>query len=303
MASPRFTTDFLPHHGTAVDVSPGIQRITAPNSGPLTFHGTNSYIVGGHSVAVIDPGPEIESHYATLTTALTGREVSHIFVSHTHKDHSPLAKRLAAQTGARIVAEGPHRPARELYVGEVNPLAESSDTDFKPDIIAADGALISGDGWALRVIHTPGHTANHAVFSLDEENILFSADHVMAWATSIVAPPDGAMSDYMDSLEKLLEREDKKYLPGHGGPVEDPRQFVRALKTHRKMREAAVLDRLRKGDRHIDDMVKVIYRDTDPRLHKAAGLSLLAHLEDLVGRGLVETEGAPSIANAYSPKP
>ncbi len=302
MAPPRFETDFLPHHGQAIEVAPGVQRLTATNDGPLTFHGTNSYIVGGTSVAVIDPGPEIESHYLALRKALRGREVSHIFVSHTHKDHAPLAARLASETGATVVAEGPHRAARDLYVGEVNPLAESSDQDFRPDIQAADGEVFEGDGWALRVVHTPGHTANHAVFALEKEAILFSADHVMAWATSIVAPPDGAMSDYMASLDKLLDRDDRIYLPGHGGPVADPPQFVRALKTHRKMREAAVLDRLRKGDRYIADMVKVIYRDTDSRLHRAAGLSLLAHLEDLLRRDLVETEGPPSITGVFTLK-
>ncbi len=299
MASPEFETEFEPHHGVAVEVGPGIQRITAPNSGPLTFQGTNSYIVGDRSVAVIDPGPELESHYQALKTALKDREVSHIFVSHTHKDHSPLTRRLVADTGATVVAEGPHRAARELFVGEVNPFGESSDMEFTPDIAAPDGALIEGDGWALRVVLTPGHTANHAAFALEDEGILFSADHVMAWATSIVAPPDGAMSDYMASLEKLLERGDRRYLPGHGGPVREPGQFVRALRTHRRMREAAVVERLRKGDRYIEDMVKVIYRDTDPRLHRAAGLSLLAHLEELVERGDVETDGPPSIGNAY----
>ena len=149
------------------------------------------------------------------------------------------------------------------------------------------------------MVLTPGHTANHAAFVLEDEGILFSADHVMAWATSIVAPPDGAMSDYMASLEKLLERGDRRYLPGHGGPVGEPGQFVRALRTHRRMREAAVLERLRKGDHRIEDMVRVIYRDTDPQLHRAAGLSLLAHLEELVERGDVETDGAPSINGAY----
>ena len=299
MASPEFETEFKPLHGTAVEVAPGVQRITAPNSSPLTFQGTNSYIVGDHSVGIIDPGPDLESHYDALSSVLKGREVTHIFVSHTHKDHSPLARRLASDTGTLVVAEGPHRAARNLFAGEVNPLAESSDMEFAPDIAAPDGTVISGDGWALRVVLTPGHTANHAAFALENEGILFSADHVMAWATSIVAPPDGAMSDYMASLDKLLERRDRLYLPGHGGPVSEPAQFARALRTHRRMREDAVLDRLRKGDRHIEDIVKVIYRDKDPRLHRAAGLSLLAHLEELMERGEVETDSAPSIGSAY----
>ncbi|MCY6381627.1 MBL fold metallo-hydrolase [Hoeflea prorocentri] len=301
MASPDFETDFEPAHGSTVQLAPDIQRITAPNSGPLTFHGTNSYIVGKGSVAVIDPGPEIESHYQALKETLTGREVTHIMVSHTHRDHSPLARRLASETGATIVAEGEHRSARPLFTGEINPLKESADTEFQPDVKAGDGDIFQGDGWALRVINTPGHTANHAVFGLEDRDIVFSADHVMVWATSIVAPPDGSMADYMRSLDKMLERDDRMYLPGHGGPVKEPTKFVRALRTHRKMREAAVLDRLQKGDRHIDEMVKAIYRDTDPRLHRAAALSLLAHLEDLVARGRVETDGAPSIDGVYMP--
>ncbi|MEM9104289.1 MAG: MBL fold metallo-hydrolase [Pseudomonadota bacterium] len=299
MAALEFKTDFDAAHGEAVTVGPDIQRITAPNMGPLTFQGTNSYIVGRDNVAVIDPGPEIDSHFQALQSALAGRRVSHVFVSHTHKDHSPLARRLADETGALMVAEGPHRSARPLHTGEVNPLKESSDTAFQPDIAAEDGSVIEGDGWSIRVIHTPGHTANHAVFALENQDIVFSADHVMVWATSIVAPPDGSMSDYMRSLDKMLDREDRLYLPGHGGAVEQPASFVEALKMHRLMREQAVLDRLKLGDRTIGDMVKEIYKDTDPRLHAAAGLSLLAHLEDLVARDEVETDGAPSIDGIY----
>lgn len=300
MAALEFKTDFDAAHGNAVSVAPDIQRITAPNQGPLTFQGTNSYIVGRDSVAVIDPGPDIDSHFQALKAALVGRQVSHILVSHTHKDHSPLARRLADETGALIVAEGPHRSARPLHTGEINPLKESSDTAFQPDILAEDGSVIDGDGWSLRVIHTPGHTANHAVFALENRDIVFSADHVMVWATSIVAPPDGSMSDYMQSLDKMLARDDRLYLPGHGGAVDNPASFVAALKHHRHMREQAVLERLKKGDRHIVDMVKEIYRDTDPRLHAAAGLSLLAHLEDLVARGVVETDGAPAVDGDYA---
>jgi len=299
MTSPEFATDFTPQHGIAVDVAPGIQRLTAPNAGPMTCHGTNTYIVGQGPVAVIDPGPAIDAHREALARALQGRTVSHVFVTHTHMDHSPLAKPLADKTGALLVAEGPHRPARPLHIGEINPLEGSSDTDFVPDIAAGDGFRIEGDGWALRVVHTPGHTANHAAFELEGTGILFSGDHVMAWSTSIVAPPDGAMSDYMASLDRLLERDDHSYLPGHGGPVIKPAQFVRALRSHRKMRERALLDRLEKGDRKIGDMVASIYRDTDRRLHKAAALSLLAHLEDLVARGVVETENAPAIDGEY----
>ena len=301
MTDPEFNRDFQPAYGVAVPVADDVQRITVNNPSAFTFHGTNSYIVGGKSVAVIDPGPEDEAHFQALMAALEGREVTHIFVSHTHRDHSPLAKRLQQATGALTVAEGPHRAARPLHEGERNPFAESSDMDFVPDIALGDGKSISGDGWTLTALHTPGHTANHAAFALEGSGIVFSADHVMAWATTIVAPPDGAMSDYMASLAKLLKRKDRLFLPGHGGPVNDPTAFMRGLRAHRRMREKAVLTRIKAGDRTIPEMVKIIYRSTDVRLHGAAALSVLAHIEDLIEKGEVQTDGAPSITGIYLP--
>jgi glyoxylase-like metal-dependent hydrolase (beta-lactamase superfamily II) len=294
-----FDSSFAPRYGEAVDIAPNVKRITVNNPSPFTFHGTNSYLVGKDTLALIDPGPIDHAHHATLLRAIAGRPVSHIFVSHTHRDHSPLATVMKDELGAIVVAEGPHRPARALHIGEVNLLDASGDLEFVPDMLVPDNALIEGDGWALRTIHTPGHTANHVVFALEGTDILFSADHVMAWATSIVAPPDGAMSDYMASLDRLLHRHDRVYFPGHGGPVTKPKTFVRGLKAHRKMRERAILERVRAGDRTIPAMVKVIYRETDPRLHGAAALSVLAHLEDLVARGLVHTEGNPAIDGVY----
>jgi glyoxylase-like metal-dependent hydrolase (beta-lactamase superfamily II) len=294
-----FDSSFAPRYGESVDIAPNVKRITVNNPSPFTFHGTNSYLVGQDTLALIDPGPIDDAHHATLLRAIAGRPVSHIFVSHTHRDHSPLATVMKDELGAILVAEGPHRPARALHIGEVNLLDASGDTEFLPDMLVPDNALIEGDGWALRAIHTPGHTANHVVFALEGTDILFSADHVMAWATSIVAPPDGSMSDYMASLDLLLQRDDRVYFPGHGGPVTRPKTFVRGLKAHRKMRERAILERVKAGDRTIPAMVKVIYRETDPRLHGAAGLSVLAHLEDLVGRGVVQTEGNPAIDGIY----
>ena len=296
-----FDTQFQPRYGDAVELLPGIRRLTVNNPSPFTFHGTNSYIVGDETLAVIDPGPEDDDHLAALVAAIGGRPVSHIFVSHTHRDHSPLAARLKAMTGALTVATGPHRAARPLRIGEVNPLDASADLDFAPDIAAADGSVIDGDGWALRTIHTPGHAANHAVFALEGTGTLFSADHVMAWATSIVAPPDGAMSDYMASLDKLLARDDTLFLPGHGGALRQPAKFMRGLRSHRKMRERAILERVKAGDRTVAEMVAAIYRDTDPRLHGAAGLSVLAHLEDLVARGRVTADDDVSIDAVYLP--
>ncbi len=295
----EFDTKFEPHYGEAVLVADGLLRLTVNNPGPFTFHGTNSYILGADTLAVIDPGPEDEAHYAALLKAIAGRPVSHIFVSHTHRDHSPLAARLKAETGALVMAEGPHRSARPLRIGEINPLDASADTDFQPDHALADDEAVEGDGWAVRAIHTPGHCANHVAFAIENTGILLSADHVMAWATSIVAPPDGAMSDYMASLDRLAARDDAIYHTGHGGPVRNPRAFVRGLRTHRRMRERAILERLKAGDRLISDIVAAIYRDTDPRLHGAAALSVLAHLEDLVARGLVTAEPEPSIDAVY----
>ena len=295
----EFDRTFEPRYGEAVEVAPDVYRITANNPGPFTFTGTNSYIVGRDALAVIDPGPEDEDHLGALMKAIAGRPVSHIFVSHTHRDHSPLAARLKELTGAPLVAEGPHRPARLRFEGEATPLDSSGDTDFRPDIVLADGELVEGDGWALRAVYTPGHTANHLAFSLEGTGILFSADHVMAWSTTVVAPPDGSMKDYMASLDKLLERDDRIFFPGHGGPVAAPKSFLRGLKAHRKMRERAILERIAAGDRSIPVIVRAIYRDTDPRLHGAAGLSVLAHIEDLVSRGIVEAETATGLTGLY----
>ncbi|WP_029872752.1 MBL fold metallo-hydrolase [Rhizobium leguminosarum] len=301
MDSPAFDLAFEPAYGQAVPVVAGVERVTVNNPGLFTFFGTNSYIVGSSSVAVIDPGPEDEAHFQALMAALSGRAVTHIVVSHTHRDHSPLARRLQAATGAVTVGQGPHRPARPLREGEVNPFAESSDISFVPDIAIGDGETISGDGWSLTAVLTPGHTANHAAYALEGRDILFSGDHVMAWSTSIVAPPDGSMADYMESLERLIEREDRLLLPGHGGPLTEPAGFLRALKAHRLKREQAVLARVQAGDQRIAEMVKAIYRDTDPKLHGAAALSVLAHIEDLLERGEIAADGPPSLAAVYRP--
>lgn len=299
MTNPNFNLEFLPAYGQAVPMEDKVQRITVNNPSPFTFHGTNSYIVGNKSVAVIDPGPIDDAHYNALMLALTGREVTHIFVSHTHRDHSPLSKRLKEATGAKIVAEGPHRSARSLHIGESNPFAESSDMDFVPDIAIGDGEGIEGDGWKITAIHTPGHTANHCSFALDDNGVVFSADHIMAWATTIVAPPDGSMSAYMASLDKFIQRDDRILLPGHGGPVIEPNAFLRGLRAHRRIREMAVLRRIKAGDRFIADMVKVIYKNTNPKLHGAAALSIFAHIEDLLAKGAVKTDGIPSLHSAY----
>ena len=240
-------------------------------------------------------------HLEAIINAVGKREVSHIIVTHTHVDHSPLARPLAEKTGAKIFAEGPHRPSRPLNTGEINFLDASGDMEFEPDVFLSHGDIIEGDGWALKSsISPPGHTANHMAFAWVDTDYLFPGDHVMAWATSIVAPPDGAMIDYMESLNTLLEQPQQVYFPGHGGRLEKAHAFVRALRAHRKMREQAILNQVRKGRETIPDMVAVIYRTTDKKLHGAAGLSVLAHLEDLVARDLVTTDGPASIDGNYT---
>ena len=285
--------------GQVEEVVPGVRRILCNNPGPFTYKGTVSYILGRGRVAIIDPGPLDEAHIAALLDAVRGETVTHIFVTHTHRDHSPAAAPVKAATGAPVYAEGPHRAARTLNIGEGPRLDASNDTDFVPDHALADGDVVSGDGWALEAVTTPGHTANHMAFALRGTELLFSGDHVMAWSTPVVAPPDGAMSDYMASLDKLARRTEAIYLPGHGGLVRDAPRFVQHYIRHRKAREASILHRLAKGEADIPTIVRAIYIGLDPRLTKAAGLSVLAHLEDLVARGEIVTEGPPEIGASY----
>jgi len=302
MASLPFRAEFEPRHGENVSIAPNVERLTAPNRSAFTFHGTNTYIVGDREVMVIDPGPADQSnHLDQLMAALKGRTVSHILVTHTHVDHSPLSRELARLTGAPVYGEGPHRPARELHLGESNMLDASGDREFEPDMAVRHGDVIKGKGFSLEAVFTPGHTVNHMAFALSDSPYLFSGDHVMAWATSIVAPPDGNMAEYMTSLETLLKRDEKVYFPGHGGRLNRAKEFVRGLRAHRKMRETAILHRIRSGDRTIPEIVAVIYKDTDKRLHGAAALSVFAHIEDLLNKGKITCENAPSLANSYFP--
>jgi glyoxylase-like metal-dependent hydrolase (beta-lactamase superfamily II) len=285
--------------GTVDAVAPGVRRILVNNPGPFTFKGTVSYIVGRSKVAIIDPGPVDAGHTAALLDAIRGETVTHIIITHTHRDHSPGAVALKAATGAPTFGEGPHRPSREMFIGETTRLDMGGDTNFIPDQRIADGEVIVGDGWEIEAIATPGHTANHMAFALRGTGLLFSGDHVMGWSTSIVAPPDGSMSDYMASLHRLAARAETVYLPGHGDVIHDAPDFVANYIAHRKGREASILHRLGKGEADIPDLVRAIYIGLDPRLVGAAALSTLAHLEDLTARGLVITDGAPSISGHY----
>jgi glyoxylase-like metal-dependent hydrolase (beta-lactamase superfamily II) len=285
--------------GQVDEIMPGLRRLLADNPSPFTYKGTVSYIVGRGQVAILDPGPEDDQHISKLLDAVRGETVTHVFVTHTHRDHSPAAARIKTATGAIVVAEGPHRAARRLHVGESQRLEASADLAFRPDLAIPDGESVSGPGWTLEAVATPGHTANHMAYAHREADVLFSGDHVMAWATPVVAPPDGAMGDYMASLHKLAARPERTYFPGHGGAVRDAPRFVQHYIRHRQAREASILRRLAKGAADIPTIVRAIYIGLDPRLVGAAGLSVLAHLEDLLARGLVAADGEASIQSTY----
>lgn len=286
--------------GEVATLSPLVRRIIAGNSGPMTFTGTCSYIVGHGTVAIIDPGPDDPAHVGRLLDAVRGETVSHIVVTHTHRDHSPAVPALKMATGARIVGCGPHRPARDLGAGETYVLDAAGDAAFAPEWLMQDGDTVTGPGWSLAAVETPGHTVNHLAFTLAEEETLFSGDHVMAWSTTVVAPPDGSMVAYMASIEKLRGLEHALYRPGHGGPVADPQRFLRGLVQHRRQREAAILNRLGLGDETIAAMVPPIYQGLPPALHGAASLSVLAQLEDLVARGVVQaSDDVPALTSRY----
>jgi glyoxylase-like metal-dependent hydrolase (beta-lactamase superfamily II) len=294
-----FSQDLDPPHGEPVAVTSGVRRVTAPNPSPFTFHGTNTFLIGESELAVLDPGPADPRHVDALMRAIGDARVLHILVSHTHRDHSPAARLLQARTGAPIYAAGTHRPARAPRDGEEQRFDTAADLDFVPDEILADGAVVQGPDYRLEAVATPGHTANHLAFALLGQNLLFSGDHVMGWATTIVAPPDGSMTDYMASLDRLLARPEGVYLPAHGGGISDAHAHVRGLRAHRKIRERAILERLAQGDRKIPEIVARIYGDLDPRLAGAAALSTFAHMEDLVARGLVATDGPPNLSGRY----
>lgn len=306
MSEPSDTEDDIPFNryfplkpGIADEVVPGVRRVLCDNPSPFTFTGTVSYIVGRGKVAIIDPGPDSEVHAKAVLNAVRGETVTHIFVTHTHRDHSPNAARIKAATGAPVYAEGPHRASRPRFESEKHSPESGADRDFHPDIRLGDGEVVAGDGWALEAVATPGHTANHMAFAWKQRSLLFVGDHVMGWSTSIVAPPDGSMVDYMASLEKLSRRDEQLYLSGHGPEIPDGPRFARHLVRHRKAREASILHRLAKGEADIPTLVRAIYIGLDPRLSGAAGYSVLAHLEDLVTRGVVLTDGDPVIGGRY----
>ena len=292
-------------YGHRDQVSPLIQRVIADNPGPFTFTGTGTYIVGrdmpGASVAVIDPGPEDEAHLHALLRAVKGRIVSHILVTHTHRDHAPLSRALAeAVGGAPILAAAPHGPT--LHASDQMDQAsmdEDDDADFKADVILSDGDRIGGDGWTIEAMATPGHASNHMAFILREENALFSGDHVMGWSTTVVAPPDGDMTAYMASLDRVLARGFSTIWPTHGPAITQVAPFLKAYRHHRLEREAQIMARLAAGDETIAQMVPTLYAAVDQRLWPAASLSVLAHLIALVDRGVVAASPQPVLEARY----
>ena len=287
-----FNREFDPSYGSLTRVSPLIRRLVAGNSSPFTAWGTGTYVVGNGAVAVIDPGPDDTAHIEALLAGLAGETVSHIVVTHTHLDHSPGARQLKARTGAPILGCAPHGVDGEA-------VEAGADHAYLPDQELADGAVLAGQGWTLAAVHTPGHTSNHLCYALEQEASLFTGDHVMGWSTSVVSPPDGDMTQYMDSLAKLLPRQDKLYYPTHGAPISAPQAYVEQLLAHRVEREQQVLACLAAGTGTIEAMVALLYAGIDPRLHRAAARSVLAHLKKLVEEGRASCDGVPHGGSLY----
>jgi glyoxylase-like metal-dependent hydrolase (beta-lactamase superfamily II) len=293
MSIPFRKDDPLPP-GAVEEVAPLVRRILCGNPGPFTYRGTNAYLIGRGDVAVLDPGPVDAAHLAAILRATEGERITRILVSHTHRDHSPGVAALAAATGARSFGFGPHLTPPEAG-------GEGGDHDFRPDVTLADGTAVEADDWRATALHTPGHCANHLCFALEtdrDRGVLFSADHVMSWSTSVVSPPDGDMAAYMASLAKVAARDDRLYLPGHGPPLPDPAPFVAALAAHRIEREQKVLEALRRARRATAlELVPASYGpELDPRLVSAAARSLLAHLIKLADEGAAARDGEVFVA-------
>lgn len=285
-------------YGVCEQVSPLIRRVIAENPGPFTYVGTGTYIVGRGEVAVIDPGPAMDEHLEAILRATEGERITHIFITHHHLDHSPLAAPLAARTGATIYG----CPLGHAIGGPEVQMEAGEDDAFHPDVVVCDGGVFEGDGWTLEAIPTPGHTSNHICYGLKEENALFCGDHIMGWSTTVISPPDGDMGAYFASLEDIKARDFDVLWPTHGPPIREPGPFIDAYIAHRRSREAQILKALESGFTRIREMVPVLYKDVDPRLHPAAAHSVLAHMIQLVGEGRVQTGGEPTVdADYYLP--
>ncbi len=275
-------------YAIAEQISPLIRRVLARNASPFSYTGTQTYIVGHGDVAVIDPGPlgDDPAHVGELMRLLAGETIIAIMCTHTHRDHSPAAAPLSAATGAPVIGCAP------LVIIDDGPRADASfDPSYAPSRVLSDGEHLTGTGWTLTALATPGHTSNHLCYALDEEKALFTGDHIMGWSTTVVSPPDGDMADYMRSLQILIDRDDRVYYPAHGAPVDKPQRLARGMMGHRKQREGQILRLIDRGVGVVEDMVVEMYKGVDPRLHGAAGRSVLAHLIDLRDRGVVKANG------------
>jgi glyoxylase-like metal-dependent hydrolase (beta-lactamase superfamily II) len=313
-------------YGQVDRLSPLVRRVVCKNPNPFTYKGTATFIVGRGAVAVIDPGPALPSHQDAVLAALGPDEhVSHVLITHTHSDHSPGARYLKERTGAPTYGFGPHGTVRATdpddkvdfsayftaeekarYDKEYDELPpelkrEGPDLEFRPDERVEDGDVIRGGDWTMEAIWTPGHCSNHLCFDLEEENTLFTGDHVMGWATSVVGPPDGSMLDYMASLRKLLPRTESRYRPTHGPAVDEPIDYVKSFIAHREDREAQILDFLREGPKQIADFVPAMYAAYDKRLWYPAAASVYAHMLHLVETGRVRVDGGgePKLRSTY----
>ena len=275
-----YNKNFEPNYKVAEKVDKNVKRLLAPNPSPFTYYGTGTYVIGNKEIAIIDPGPKIESHVNKLLSIIDKNTLIHIFITHTHADHSPATELIKKKRKTITYGYGPYP-----YEKYDTSFEEGHDLNFKPDVFLKDGDVITGKDWTISAIHTPGHTSNHMCFGLEENSILFTDDHVMGWSTTVIIPPDGDMSDYIKSLEKVLLTNYKTFFPTHGAPIKEPRKFVRALIVHRKMREQQILNELENNPLNIDEMVSKFYKSTDKRLWPAAKKSLLATLLSLEKNG------------------
>lgn len=271
METIAFLTEPTPPYGEVQAVHPRVRRVVARNPGAFTYHGTNTWILGTGRVAVIDPGPDDPAHRRALLDALRGETVTHILVTHSHQDHAPGAAPLAAATGAPVLGWGHPQAERTVGIATGHP-------PFLPDEILAEGDTVAGEGWRLRVLHTPGHASDHLCYAVEDEGVLFSGDHVMPWSTSMVAPPDGDMAAYMAHLRRMLDRPEGTFLSGHGPPIPEPRPYVAALLRHREEREAGILDALAGGAATVEAIVAVLYPALAEALRPAAAKTVRAHL-------------------------